>query len=168
MSGYGTGTSSAQVAAAIEAASVVLPGEFTVDTLPPPALNLDRYARVTDLFGIKRDLVLASMAGPMAFWQPVRPVFSTSRAVAGSMTLTPLKTPSVLYLTGNLPGNTSITLSQSLAYPGASFEIAFDGSLGLFSFNLIGLNGGGLLSLLAGSRRRVFWDLATASWKQFS
>ena len=168
MSGYGTGTSPSQVAAAIETASVVLPGEFTVDTLPPPALNLDRYARVTDLFGVKRDLVLASMAGPMAFWQPVRPVFSTSQAVAASMTLTPLKSPSVLHLTGNLPGNTNITLSQSLAYPGASFEIAFDGSLGLFSLNLIGLNGGGLLSLLAGGRRRVFWDLATASWKQFS
>lgn len=168
MAGYGTGTSPAQVASAIEASSVVLPGEFTVDTLPNPALNLDRYARVTDLFGVKRDLVLASMAGPLAFWQPVRPIFATSQAVAASMTLTPLKTPSVLYLTGNLPGNANITLSQSLAYPGASFEIAFDGSLGLFSLNIIGLNGGGLLSLLAGGRRRVFWDLATASWKQFS
>lgn len=168
MSGYGTGTSQAQVAAAIESASVVLPGEFTVDTLPDPLANLDRYARVTDLFGMKRDLVLASKAGSLAFWQPVRPIFATSQPVTGAMTLTPLKTPSVLYLTGNLPGAVNITLSQSLAYPGASFEIAFDGSLGLFSLNLIGLYAGGVLSLLAGGRRRVFWDLATASWKQFS
>lgn len=168
MSGYGTGTSPTQVAAAIEAASPALPGEFTVDTLSDPAANLDRYARVTDLFGMKRDLVLASKVGPLAFWQPVRPIFATSQAVTGSMTLTPLKTPSVLYLTGSLPGNTTLTLSQSLAYPGASFEIAFDGALGLFSLNIAGLNGGGLLSLLVGGRRRVFWDLATASWKQFS
>lgn len=168
MAGYGTGASQAQVSAAVEAASLVLPGDFTVDTLPDPALNLDRYARVTDLFGLKRDLVLASRAGPMAFWQPVRPIFATSQALTASMTLTPLKTPSVLYLTGNLPASMSLTLSSALVYPGASFEIAFDGVLGLFSLNIIGLNGGGLLSLLAGGRRRVFWDLATASWKQFS
>lgn len=168
MPGYGTGMTPAQVADAVAASSLVLPGDFTVDTLPSPAANLDRYARVTDLFGTKRDLVLASKVGTMSFWQPVRPIFATSQAVSSSMTLTPLKTPSVLYLTGALPASTTLTLSTSFVFPGASFEIAFDGTLGLFSLNIAGLNGGGLLSLLVGGRRRVFWDLATQSWKQFS
>ena len=163
----GTSGLSEAVAAAVASASAILPTDYTVDTLPDPAQNLDRYARVVDLFGMKRDLVLASKVGMMSFWQPVRPIFATSQVVSSNMTLTPLKTPSVLYLTGNLPGVVNLTLSSTYAYPGASFEVAFDGSLGLFSLNLVGLYAGAVLSLIAGGRRRVFWDLSTGSWKQF-
>lgn len=53
---------------AAHASDAILPNLFTVDTLPAAADNLDRYARVTDLFGSKRDLVLASRVGTVAFW----------------------------------------------------------------------------------------------------
>ena len=168
MSGYGTGTSPAQVAAAIEAASVVLPGTFTVDTLPDPAANLDRYARVTDLFGDTRDLVLASKTGSLAYWKPVRPVFARTSALSADMTLMPLKSPSVMFLTGAIGVGVTrtVTLSTALAYPGAAFEIRND-MTGLGSLKLAGLSVGGLLSLLFGGTQRFFYD-AASGWKQFS
>lgn len=168
MAGYGTGTSPAQVAAAIEAASVVLPGEFTVDTLPDPAANLDRYARVTDLFDDTRDLVLAAKTGSLTYWKPVRPVFARTSALSADMTLMPLKSPSVMFLTGAIAVGVTrtVTLSTALAYPGAAFEIRND-MTGLGSLKLAGLSVGGLLSLLFGGTQRFFYD-AASGWKQFS
>lgn len=169
MPGYGTGTSSGQVAAAIEAASVVLPGEFTVESLPDPAISLDRYARVTDLFGMKRDLVLASKAGNLAFWQPVRPVFAAKQVVAADMTLYPLKTPSVLLLEGNVPLGTTrkITLSPERAFPGASFRFKQRSTLGsiLGALQILNVNLGTPVSVLTGGTQEFVFDLADG-WVQ--
>lgn len=170
--GQGTGVVAAAAqdaaATAVAGSSAILPTMYTVDTLPDPALNLDRYARVTDLFGVKRDLVLASRVGTLAFWQPVRPVFAATAAVATDMTLQPLKSPSVMFLTGTAAVGVTRTLSLStaLAYPGASFEIRNDMS-GLGSLKLAGLSVGGLLSLVFGTTQRFFFD-AASGWKQFS
>jgi len=148
--------------------SVIIPGEYTVATLPTPDSSMvDRYARVTDLFGDKRDLVLCSQVGGNYFWQPIRPTYAKSMSGNQSMTLTALKNPSVLFLTGTLSANRTLTLSTDLAYPGATFEIAMEGTLGLFGLNIAGLDGGSLLSLLFGGRRRVFFDGSSNSWKQF-
>lgn len=149
----------------------ILPGTYTVDTLPPAADNMDFYATVTDLFGSKRDKVLASQVDGVAFWQPVRPVFAKAMTLSGNVTLTALKSPSVLFVKGSgtagvLTGNVNITLSPTLAYPGASFEIRMDGTLGLFGLNLLGLNIGTPLAILAGGTRRVFYD--QDGWKQFT
>ncbi|KQQ39053.1 hypothetical protein ASF58_23215 [Methylobacterium sp. Leaf125] len=158
----------AAATAAVKAASSILPDPYIIDTLPDPALYLDRYARVTDLFGTKRDLVLASKVGNLAFWQPVRPVFAATQAVTADMTLLPLKSPTVMFLTGTVGVGVTRTLNLStvLAYPGAAFEIRNDMS-GLGSLKLAGLSVGGLLSLAFGTTQRFFFDVASG-WKQFS
>lgn len=105
--------------------NLILPDVYTLDTLPPPADNIDKYARVTDLFGSKRDLVLASQDGNGSYWQPVRPVYKGELAVTGNHVLTPMKTPSVLTLTGTIPLGVTrkIELSPQMVFPGAQFVI---------------------------------------------
>lgn len=169
MPGYGTGITAAQVVTTIEAAALTLPGEFTVDTLPDPAQNLDRYARVTDLFGVKRDLVLASKVGSLAFWQPVRPLYAAKQAVAADMTLYPLKMPSVLLLDGTVPLGTTrkITLSPERAFPGASFRFKQRSGLGtiLGALQILNVNLGTPVSILTGGTQEFVYDLADG-WVQ--
>jgi hypothetical protein len=105
--------------------SQVLPDTYTVDTLPDPALYVDKYARVTDLFGGKRDLVLASQDATGAYWQPVRPAYKGNMNITADTALTALKHPSILTLTGNvgLGVTRTITLSNQLVFPGAQFTV---------------------------------------------
>lgn len=148
--------------------AIVLPGMMTVDTLPTPSAdNVGRYALVSDLFGEKRDYVLCSSVGQKYFWQPVRPIYAKSASADQNMVLTPLKTPSVLYFTGAPVGTRALNLSTNLVYPGASFELAFDGSLGLGSLTLSGLILGSTLSMALGGRTRVFYDADAGGWKKF-
>jgi len=154
---------------AAHASDAILPDVFTVDTLPAAADNLDRYARVTDLFGSKRDLVLASKVGNAAFWQPVRPVFAAKQTVMADMTLYPLKTPSVLLLEGNVPLGTTrkITLSAERAFPGASFRFKQRSTLGsiLGALQILNVNLGTPVSVLTGGTQEFVFDL-TDGWVQ--
>ncbi|WP_375453721.1 hypothetical protein [uncultured Methylobacterium sp.] len=148
--------------------SAILPDTYSIDTLPDPASNIDMYARVTDLFGGTRDLVLAAQTGSASYWKPVRPVFAATVPVSADMTLVSLKAPSVMFLTGavGVGVTRTITLSTALAYPGAAFEVRND-MTGLGSLKLAGLSVGGLLSLVFGTTQRFFYD-AASGWKQFS
>lgn len=147
-------------------ASPVIPGSYSTAIaqgaaggLPlPDASMVGKYARVTDLFGEKTDLVLCSNSGASFFWQPVRPFWASTVGANANMTLSPLRSPSLLRLTGGLTANRTLTLDTTYAWPGCQFEIAFDGGLGLFGLNIIGLDLGSTLSLLAGGRRRMVYD----------
>ncbi|GLS44371.1 hypothetical protein [Methylobacterium brachythecii] len=173
MSGYSTGLTVSQVsqaaAAAVASSSAILDGSFTVDTLPDPAANLDRYARVTDLFGVKRDLVLASIVNGVAFWQPVRPVYAAKQTITADMTLTALKTPSVLLLDGTiaLGATRKLTLSPTLAFPGASFRLKHRTSLGsiLGTLQVLNINLGTPISILTGGTFEAVYDM-TDGWVQ--
>ena len=146
--------------------SAILPGSFTIDTLPAAADNVDRYARVTDLFGEKRDLVLASRVGSEAFWQPIRPQYAKVINIASAnATLTSLKSPSVIVTIGTLLANRTITLSNTLAYPGASFEVGYNGTLGIFGVTIKNEIGSTLASLISGGRKRYFF--ADGNWQDF-
>lgn len=153
----------AAVSAAMQSQAVILPDNYTVDTLPAAASNIGRYARVTDLFGVKTDLVLASIANGTAFWQPVRPTFAAKQTVAANMTLTALKTPSVLLLEGNVPLGTTrtITLSPTLAFPGASFRLKQRNTLGtiLGALNVLNVNLGTPVSILTGGTQEFVYDM---------
>jgi hypothetical protein len=139
--------------------SAILPAVYTVETLPAPSAQYKGvYAKVSNLFGEKYDLVLCSVYGSTYFWQPVRPFWARSMVVGANMTLTPLKSPSLLRLTGSLAGNRTITFDPAGAWPGCEFEIAFDGALGLYSLNILGLDLGATLGLLLGGRRRIVFD----------
>jgi hypothetical protein len=148
--------------------SSVLPATYTVATLPAPALAMvGLYARVTDLFGEKTDLVLCSVANGVYFWQPVRPIYAKSLAADANQTLIALQHPSVIYLTGGLTASRTITFSTANAWPGASFELAMAGTLGIYGLTLAGLDLGATVSLLLGGRQRVFFDGSTNTWKAF-
>lgn len=140
---------------------VIQPGTFTVDTLPTPNADmLGTYARVSDLFGDKTDVVLCSLSGGTYFWQPVRPFWPNKGVVSAdqNMTLLPLKTPSILRISGTLTANRIITASTALAWPGSQFEIQMAGTLGLFNLTIAGLAAGATLSLLLGGTRRIYFD----------
>ncbi len=144
----------------------ILTGTYTVAAaqgtaggLPiPDASMVGKYARVSDLFGEKTDLVLCSVYGSSYFWQPVRPFWARTMAGNASMTLSPLKTPSLIRLTGTLTANRTLTLDTTNAWPGCEFEVAFDGGLGIFGLTIAGLDLGATLAVLAGGRRRVVFD----------
>lgn len=129
--------------------------------LPVPTADMvGQYARVTDLFGEKTDLVLCSAYGSNYFWQPVRPLWMNTAPVSSNqnITLYPLRSPSVLRLTGTMTANRTITPDKALAWPGCQFEIAMDGSLGLFNLTIAGLSLGSTLALVLNGRRRIIFD----------
>lgn len=129
--------------------------------LPVPTADMvGQYARLTDLFSEKTDLVLCSAYGSTYFWQPVRPLWMNTAPVSSNqdITLFPLRSPSVLRLTGTMTANRTITPSKVGAWPGCQFEIAMDGSLGIFGLTIAGLSLGSTLSLLLNGRRRIIFD----------
>jgi hypothetical protein len=153
----------------VEPLVTVLPGSYTVDTLPNPSQYLNKYARVTDLFGSTTDLVLAAVTNSTYYWKPVRPVFAAKQTVSADMTLTALKSPSVLLLEGSVPLGTTrnITLSPTLAFPGASFRLKQRNTLGtiLGVLNILNVNLSTPVSLITGGTQEFVYDL-TDGWVQ--
>jgi hypothetical protein len=130
--------------------------------LPTPSADLvGQYARVTDLFGEKNDLVLCSSwtrsGVTKYYWGPVRPDWKTSLPVA-SITLSALKTPTKIRFTGTLAVTQTVTLDSLNAYPGLTYDIRSDftgiGSLSFTGLEVITAIG----SLLTGGTRRVSYD----------
>jgi hypothetical protein len=151
-------------------ASSSIIGTYLIDTLPAPTASMiGKYARVTDLFGEKTDLLLCSNLGTKYYWQPVRPTYAKAVVVTTAtpnIPLTPLKSPSVLYITGTLGAGRSMMLSDINAWPGASFEIAMDATL-LGTLNIVGTGLGSGVGVLLGSRKRLFYT-AEGKWQQFT
>lgn len=175
ISGQAALISTLQSSLAALPASRFLPGKYQVNgasgvtALPTPTADyLNMYATVVDLFGEKEDNVLCSRLGTDYFWQPVRPIHSKSMsASAANMTIYPLRSPSVLFLTGTLLANRTLSLDTTGVWPGCTREIAFDGALGLFTLNILGTGLGSGLGVLLGGRRRFFYEWGVG-WKQFT
>jgi hypothetical protein len=160
----------AQVPTLAASTAIILSDAFTVDTLPDPATVMGKYARVTDLFGATTDLVLAAKTGTMAYWKPVRPDFAGKQTVTADMTLTALKMPSVLLLDGTVPlgATRKITLSNNLAFPGASFRFKQrGGGLGtiLGALQVLNVNLASTVSIVTGGTQEFVYDL-TDGWVQ--
>lgn len=165
-----TATAQAAALATVAATSVVLPDNYTVDTLPDPAGLVGKYARVTDLFGATTDLVLAARTGAVSYWKPVRPDFAGKQTVSADMTLTALKMPSVLLLDGTVPLGVTrkITLSNNLAFPGASFRFKQrGGGLGsiLGVLQVLNVNLASTVSIVTGGTQEFVYDLVDG-WVQ--
>jgi len=158
-----------QIVGAMPGIPTILAADYTVDTLPDPAANIGKYARVTDLFGSTTDLVLAARTGALTYWKPVRPVFAAKQTVSANMTLMPLKTPSILLLDGTVPLGTTrtVTLSTALAFPGASFRFKQRSGLGsiLGALNVLGVYGGTPVSILTGGSQEFVYDIVDG-WVQ--
>lgn len=160
------------IAALQSTSPVFLQGFYPIADLPSPADNVGKYARVTDLWGDNtRDVLLAasSVVGGVTtpYWMPLRPVHAQSQAAA-TMTLTPLVNAQVQFLTGAIAAGVTrqVDLAVARAWPGAMFEVAFDGTLGLGGgLNIAGTGLGSLVGMLAGARKRFVFD--QGAWKQF-
>lgn len=130
----------------------------------PSAALVGSYARVTDLFGFKTDLVLCTayvMLGTQRYyWEPLRPAVPNIAPVIAdqNMTLRPLLSPTMLRLTGGMTANRTITADKTNAYPGLTWEIKMDGTLNLLTLTIAGLALGNVLTLLTGGSRRLVFD----------
>lgn len=148
---------------------LILDGTYRLDAaagqpkaLPAPQDAIGMYAVVEDLFGTKRDLILASTAGGVSFWQPVRPTFAAKRSVTVDSTIRAMRDPSIILADGGLPGVglfRTFTMSTDMAYPGAVFKFKNRMS-GLGTLRLANVNIGTMLSLALGGTVEVVYDPA--------
>lgn len=122
------------------------------------------YARVSDLWGSVRSVMTCEYDGANYYWRPQRTDYATANTTtSGSVNLTPLVTSPVVFMTGTLTGNLTLTPSATNAWPGAQFTVNMNGVLGLFGITLSGLVGGGTLSLLLGGTRTLTYT--AAGWR---
>lgn len=126
-----------------------------LSTYPAGPTYLGMYARVNDLWGSVRSVMVCEYDGSLYYWRPQRTDYATQNAsTSGTVTLTPLLSAPQQIITGTLLGGMNITPSATNAWPGAQFEIINNGILGLFSINITGLTGG-TLPILGGGRRII-------------
>jgi len=132
---------------------------------PASAANLFKYARVSDLFGQARSVMICEGSGGSYYWRPQRTDFAAqSAATGGAMALTPLVSPPIMVLTGTLASVLTLTPSTTNAWPGATFTVLANGVLGLFGINISGLVGGGTVPLLSGGSRTMTY-IAGTGWR---
>lgn len=117
--------------------SQFLPTNFTIDTLPPVADNLKKYAWTTDLHDGQPDWCLSDGVN----WKPVRPwAAKVMTATNTDMTLQALRNSPTIILAGTaLTANRAVNLSVGLAYSGAKFRLKRTTPNALFSFNVVGV-----------------------------
>lgn len=144
----------------------------TVATLmtnaPCNAARLGSYAVVSDLYSgntgsSTNEVLRCGQSGTLYYWRPQRTDYGAAVAfTGGTLTLNPLLTPPVMYLTGTMVANGTITPSTTYAYPGQQFQIVQAGTLGLFSIQIGGL-AGGALSLVTGGTRVLTYTCDTTN-----
>lgn len=124
-------------------------------TFPANATQLGKYARVDDLWGSVRSVMVCEYDGSLYYWRPQRTDYATvNTTTTGATSLTPLLTSPQVIFTGSLLGNMTVTPSTTNAWPGAQFEIINNGVLGIFGISIAGLTGG-TLPLVGGGRRII-------------
>lgn len=120
------------------ATSNVMPGDFTVATLPSATGNQRKYCWVIDLHDSQPDYVISDGS----FWKPVRPLATRTVANANAdATLIALSNAPTQIMQGTLSVARAVTLSTANAYRGAKFRVKREAG-GLFSLvvNGIGLS----------------------------
>lgn len=143
--------------------------EMTVAQLlanhPADASMVYKYARVSDLYGAARSVMICEASGGAFYWRPQRTDFSgANTSTSGAVTLSPLFSPPVIVFTGTLTGNITATPSTANVWPGATFTVMANAVLGLFGINLSGLLGGGTVPLLTGGSRTMTY-ISGAGWR---
>lgn len=138
-----------------------------MSSAPCNVSRVGSYAVVSDLYSAvtnsnTNEVLRCGQSGSLYYWRPQRTDYSaTVPFTSGAMTLNPLMTPPVLYLTGTMTGNATITPSTTYAYPGQQFAITHTGTLGLFSVQIGGLLGGAL-SIVTGGTRIITYTCDTS------
>lgn len=170
-SGLSTEQVQALIAAAPSAVAFVNGGaEQTITSLlanfPAGAANAFKYARVNDLWGSVRTIMICEQDASGYYWRPQRTDYAPAPVsmTGGAMTLTPLVTDPFINLTGTLASAITLTPSNTNVWPGASFTVTSNSVLGLFGITIAGLVGGGTVPLLSGGIRTITY-LSGSGWK---
>lgn len=170
------GLSQAQIDALIAAAIGSIPQAFvnngderTVAQLlanyPASASMVFKYARVSDLYGSARSVMICEASGGSFYWRPQRTDFGASNAsTSGTITLTPLVSPPIIFLTGSLLGGMTVTPSSTNAWPGATFQVVSKGALNLFGITINNLIGGGTIPILSGATKTLTY-IGGSGWQ---
>lgn len=157
-----------QIAAALATVPQSI-GEFTVATLPAPALTPDKFAFVSDLYSAVRDKVFSIKIGTTWYWVPSRS-FTKTNVPIGNATLGALTTPTTTLFNGTLLSAAEVKLSPLLAYPGARIDIGFDGTISLGTITISGLVGNATTALGANGRKTFVYadnNDGTFGWRAY-
>lgn len=134
---------------------------------PASASTVGKYARVTDLWGSVKTVMVCEGDASGFYWRPQRtdyappPITMTS----GALSLIPLVTAPYVNLTGTLTGNVTITPSTQNVWPGATFSVSSNSMIGaLLSININGLVGAGTVPLVSGGIRTITY-FSGSGWK---
>lgn len=133
---------------------------------PAGAANQFKYARVNDLWGSVRTIMVCERDASGYYWRPQRTDYAPAPVAmtGGSMTLTPLVTAPLINLTGTLASAITLTPSNANVWPGATFTVTSNSVLGIFGITIAGLVGGGTVPLLSGGIRTITYFSGTG-WK---
>lgn len=138
-------------------ASRFLTGSYTLDTLPDPAANAQKYAWVSDLFDSQPDLVISDGT----YWKPVRPLAVLQVPNANTnMTLQCMRNSPTVIFKGALTLSRTVTLaSGGFCYPGAKFRAKREAT----GLSTLLVNG---IGLALNSWADFEYDGTSASWVQ--
>lgn len=138
--------------------------ENLLANFPASATYLGMYARISNVFGSVRTVMICEYDGNSYYWRPQRTDYAIdSTQASGTMSLLPLFTAPEIRLQSTLVGLMTITPSTVNVWPGCSYLIYAPTSLGIYSLTLTGLVGGLTAALLGGSSRRIVYT--AAGWR---
>lgn len=141
------------------------PGAMTA--LPTPnATNVGQYAVVANLYGGTNEVMRAGYTqGFGYYWRPQRTDYAeTINTTGGTISLIPLVDAPYVYLApGTLASNLTINLSTAAAWPGATFSVANNLTLGLLNVNVAGT--GLSTSMAQGATKTFVFD--GSNWRPF-
>jgi hypothetical protein len=137
-----------------------------LSTFPAGSAYQFKYARVNDLWGSVRTIMICEQDASGYYWRPQRTDYAPAPVsmTGGSMTLTPLVTAPVINLTGTLSSAITLTPANTNVWPGATFTVSSNSVLGVFGISISGLTGGGTVPLLSGGIRTITYFSGTG-WK---
>jgi len=132
---------------------------------PADASMVYKYARVSDLYGQARSVMICEGSAGQFYWRPQRTDFAASHTgTGGAVSLVPLVNAPVTVLTGSLSSIMTITPSTANVWPGATFTVVANGAFNLLGINISGLVGGGTVPLLSGSSRVITY-VSGSGWR---
>lgn len=133
-------------------------------TYPCATNTLGMLAHVNDAWGGASTTLVCESSGSSFYWRPQRTDYAaTITQTSGTVTLTPLASAPIVYLSSTPTGTVTIALGTANVWPGASFHIYAPATIGVSGITISNLVGGGTVPLLQGSDKIVTWT--GSAWK---
>jgi hypothetical protein len=141
-----------------------MPVATLLANFPASATYAGQYARVSDLYSSVDEIMRCRFDGTNYRWVPQREAKTgTTAATSGTVTITPLVTPSTIRATGSLLGNLTFNPLTANAYDGQRHTVIMEGALGLFTSTLTGLLGSNI-TLAGNNATTIQFSAANNGW----